>query len=375
VHIGLNLIYLVPGETGGTETYARELIPALVDAAPSGLITAFINREAAASVGPAPWRDLIPSVTVPVSARNRAQWVRGEQQLLPRLAARAGVDLVHSLANTGPGWGRFRRVVTIHDLHFKLVPEAHLGLAVLGMRMLVPLAARRSDRIIVDAVSTRSELEQHLGIKAEKVDAVPLGFGNTQRVSPLHASELRESLGLGDRQIVLSVSAMRPHKNLARLITAVGLIPVERRPILVIPGYSTPHEEELRRHAQELGIGDDVRLPGWIDAEVLEGLYSAAACLVCASLHEGFGLPVLEAMTRGLPVACSGRGALAEVGGDAVLRFDPESPEQIAAAIERLLGDSDEAQRLRVAGFERAGHFTWAATAAGTLASYERALS
>ena len=80
-------------------------------------------------------------------------------------------------------------------------------------------------------------------------------------------------------------------------------------------------------------------------------------------------------MTRGLPVACSGRGALAEVGGDAVLRFDPESPGQIAAAIERLLSDSAEAQRLRVAGLERADNFTWAATAAGTLASYERAMS
>jgi len=375
VHIGLNLIYLVPGETGGTETYARELIPALVDAAPPGQITAFINREAAASVGPAPWRDLIPSVTVPVSARNRAQWVRGEQQLLPRLAARASVDLLHSLANTGPGWGRFRRVVTIHDLHFKLVPEAHLGLAGLGMRVLVPLAARRSDRIIVDAMSTRGELEQHLGIKAEKVDAVPLGFGNTQRVSPLDVSVLRERLGLGDRPIVLSVSAMRPHKNLARLITAVGLIPVERRPILVIAGYSTPHEQELRRLAEALGVSDELRLPGWTDAATLEGLYSAATCLVCASLHEGFGLPLLEAMTRGLPVACSGRGALAEVGGDAVLRFDPESPQQIAAAIERLLGDSAEAQRLRVAGLARAANFTWAATAAGTLASYERALS
>ena len=132
---------------------------------------------------------------------------------MPRLAARAGVDLVHSLANTGPGWGRFRRVVTIHDLHFKLVPEAHLGLAGLGMRVLVPLAARRSDRIIVDAMSTRGELEQHLGIKAEKVDAVPLGFGNTQRVSPLQASELRESLGLGDREIVLSVSASGPTRT------------------------------------------------------------------------------------------------------------------------------------------------------------------
>ena len=86
---------------------------------------------------------------MPVRARNRVEWVRGEQQLLPRLAARAGVDLLHSLANTAPGWGPFRRVVTIHDLSYRLVPEAHLGVLGLGMRVLVPLAARRSHRIIV----------------------------------------------------------------------------------------------------------------------------------------------------------------------------------------------------------------------------------
>ena len=86
MHIGLNLVYLVPGDTGGTETYAQELIPELVAAAPDARFTAFVNREAAGQTG-RPWGELVPAVTVPVNARNRAQWVRGEQQLLPRLAA------------------------------------------------------------------------------------------------------------------------------------------------------------------------------------------------------------------------------------------------------------------------------------------------
>src|SRR5271167_834692 len=95
MHIGLNLIYLVPGETGGMEVYARELLPALVAAAPETRFTAFINAEAAAAGG-GPWGELVPAVTVPVKPRSRVEWVRGEQTLLPRLAARAGVDLVHS---------------------------------------------------------------------------------------------------------------------------------------------------------------------------------------------------------------------------------------------------------------------------------------
>ena len=105
MHVGLNLIFLVPGETGGMEVAARELIPALLPRPPPEMrFTAFINREAAAAKD-GPWGELLPAVTVPVNARNRVQWVLGEHTLLPLLAARAGVDLVHSLASTAPAVG------------------------------------------------------------------------------------------------------------------------------------------------------------------------------------------------------------------------------------------------------------------------------
>jgi glycosyltransferase involved in cell wall biosynthesis len=374
VHVGLNLVYLVPGATGGTETYAQELIPELVAAAPDTRFTAFINREAGEQTG-RPWGEMIPTITVPVRASNRIQWVRGEQQLLPRLAKRAGVDVLHSLANTAPAWGSFRRVVTIHDLAYRMSPEAHLGLLGLGMRVLVPLGARRSDRIIVDAASTRDDLDRLLGIAADRVDVVPLGIGVAARAAPLPEAEVRTRLSAGDRPIVLCVAAKRPHKNLLRLIGALAAIPADRRPVLVIPGYHTEHENDLRARASQLGIVDDVRLLGWIEPAELEGLYAAAACFVFPSLIEGFGLPVLEAMSRGVPVACSGRGSLAEVAGDAALRFDPESEPEIAAAITRLLADHEEAARLRIAGRARAQRFSWSATATGTIAAYRRALT
>src|SRR5260370_28980535 len=116
MHVGLDLIFLVPGETGGMEVVARELIPALLaQAPPQTRFTAFINEEAAAAGG-GPWLDQIPAVTVPVRARNRVQWVLGEQSLLPSLAIRARVDLVYGLPTMAPVWGRLRRVVTVHDL-------------------------------------------------------------------------------------------------------------------------------------------------------------------------------------------------------------------------------------------------------------------
>ncbi len=370
VHVGLNLIFLVPGETGGMEVAARETIPELVRLAPAGTrFTAFVNRDA----GPGPWGELIPKVELPVSVANRIEWVRGEQLLLPRLARREGVDLVHSLASTGPGWGRFRRVVTVHDLIYRRFPDAHAGLRALGMRMLVPLAVRRSDRIITDSASTKRDLIELLGTPEARIDVVPLGIGALERVAPLGEAQLRERFALGERPLLLALSAKRPHKNLAALLEACALL--ETRPILVLGGYPTAYERELRERAQTLGIAEDVRWPGWLQADELEGLWRISAGFVFPSLYEGFGLPVLEAMARGVVVACSTAASLPEVAGDAALLFDPADPRAIADAIAALLAGGAAIERLRAAGLRRAGEFTWERSASLTLASYARALA
>jgi glycosyltransferase involved in cell wall biosynthesis len=372
LHIGLNLIFLVPGETGGMEIVARELIPALIAAAPRVRFTAFLNREAGAEAAE-PLRELLRSVTVPVNARNRVQWVLGEQALLPRLARREGVDLIHSLASTAPLRGRFRRVVTIHDLIYAKYPEAHSGLRDRGMRVLVPAAARRSDRVIAISQSTRSDLVE-AGLPAERIDVVPNGFGSPPRATPLAQAEVRARFDLGERAVLLALSAKRPHKNLARLIGALAKIVPEERPVLVIPGYRTWHEAELVERARALGVEGDVRLLGWLSGEEIEGLWGTAQISVFPSLYEGFGLPVLEAMTRGVPVACSDTSSLPEVAGDAALMFDPSDEGAIAAALERLLRDGDLRADLSRRGLQRAREFTWERTARLTLESYARAL-
>jgi glycosyltransferase involved in cell wall biosynthesis len=373
-HIGLNLIFLVPGETGGMEVYARELIPALLAAAPAGMrFTAFVNRETAAARS-GPWGELLPAVTVPVSARKRTQWVLGEQVLLPRLAARRGVDLVHSLASTAPLWGDFRRVVTVHDLIYARFPEAHSGLREQGMKLLVPRAARRSARVIADSQSTRADLIELLGIDSEQIDVVPLGLGTVRRTQPLPEDEVRARFGLGERRVVLSLSAKRPHKNLATLIAALAQIPAEDRPLLVLPGYPTRHEKELRERSTAAGVAGDVRFLGWASGAEIEGLWAIAEAFVFPSLYEGFGLPVLEAMARGVPVACSNASSLPEVAGEAALLFDPRDERGIAAALRRLLQDDALRERLRALGQARASEFTWERAARLTLASYARAL-
>jgi glycosyltransferase involved in cell wall biosynthesis len=373
VRVGLNLVYLVPGQTGGMETYARELIPALRRTSPGIELVAFVNREAA-SGPPGPWHENCEVVTVPVNARRRVEWVKGEQADLPRLAARCRVDLVHSLASTAPWWGRFRRVTTIHDLIYRHESSAHFGLNALGMRVLVPLAARRSDRVIAVSETTARDVAAHLPVDRDKVDVVPNGVRAPAAAAPRDMAALRAELGTRDRPLLLSPSAKRPHKNLVRLLEALASLPAPR-PLLVLPGYPTPHEAELRRRAAELGVEADVRFEGWLDEDRMEQLYAAADLVVLPSLHEGFGLPVLEAMGRGVPVACSNSGALSEVAGEAAATFDPRRFDDIARAIVQVLSDADLAASLRAAGRERTAEFSWERTARLTVSSYERALA
>jgi glycosyltransferase involved in cell wall biosynthesis len=207
------------------------------------------------------------------------------------------------------------------------------------------------------------------------VDVVPNGVLAPPAQPPLPAAEVRARYALCDRDVLLAASAKRPHKNLARLLEAVAALPPGRRPVLVLPGYGTEHERELREQAVALGIDSDTRFLGWLEAHDLEGLYAVSSAFVMPSLYEGFGLPVLEAMARGLPVACSDRSSLPEVAGEAALLFDPEDVGAITRAIDTVLHDRTTAERLRAAGPLRAREFSWERAARATIASYGRALS
>jgi glycosyltransferase involved in cell wall biosynthesis len=359
LHVGLNLVFLIPGQTGGMETAARETIPPL--AAIDGVrLTLFVNREAAGTFGGA-----AEEVVVPVNATSRVQWVRGEQQHIPGLAARHGCEIVHSLGSTAPLRGRFKRVTTIHDLNYRKVPESHFGLRGLGMRALVPAAARRSDRIIVDAASTRDDLQDLLKIDPAKVDVVPLGV-SPPAGQPTPAAELRAALDLPDGPVVLCPGAKRPHKNAHGVIAALGLM--EDPPTVVVTGYSSPYEQRLRELADARGVS--LRMPRYLDEAGLNGLYALASCVVVVSFYEGFGLPVLEAMVRGVPVVCSDRASLPEVAGDAAVLVNPDDPAGISRGIERALADPEP---LRARGRQRAAAFTWERTAELTAETYRRA--
>jgi glycosyltransferase involved in cell wall biosynthesis len=371
MRVGLDLLYLVPGETGGRETYARELVPALLERSRELELVAFVNRDAgprlAAELG-----DGVRAVVVPVSARSRAQWALGELALVSLAARRARVEVLHSMANFAPAWGRFRRVVTIHDLQYRAVPELLSWPMRSGTSALVSLAAHRADRIIAVSAAGREEIVAGLGVARERIDVVPNGV-RPPPAAPSTAG-VRERHRLGQRPVVLAVATNLPHKNLPVVIDALALMSSEQRPMLVMVGHGTDDGALLAR-AATAGVAEDVRLLGARSTEELESLYALADCLVLPTLHEGFGLPVLEAMARSVPVVCSDIPALREVAGEAALYLDPHAPARIAARISELLADAGLAGRLRELGRARAAGFSWSAAAEGTLASYRRALA
>ncbi|MDO9355091.1 MAG: glycosyltransferase family 1 protein [Solirubrobacteraceae bacterium] len=367
--IALNLTYLDPGRTGGMEVVARALLPALMEAVPDDWeLCAIMNRRAAES--PGPWNEL-PVKVIDVDIESRPRWAAAELTQVPVLARKVRADLIHSLGNIGPWASSMPRSVTVNDLIHHVLGPDDLRLRVLAR--LVAGGASRAERVIVAATQTRDDLVRLTSVDASRVDIVPYGMSLPQ-VEPVPEAELRARFDLGDRPLVLSPSARQPHKNLDRLIEAHALVPAGERPLLVLPGYETPQDDALRRRTTELGLDDDMRWLGWIEQDELEGFYAASELLLFPSLYEGFGLPVLEAMQRGLPVACSDRGSLAEVAGGAALIFDPEDPAAIAAAMSRLHGDAMLREELRALGRAHAAGYTWEACAAGYVDSLARAL-
>ncbi len=371
VHLGLDLLFLVPGETGGRETYVRELLPALRSARPALRVTTFVNRETAAA-GAGFWSEQADrTVVLPrVSARSRASWALGELEALARAASRAGVDVLHSPANFAPLHGPFARVLTLHDLIFRRLPQLTPPAVRLATEAMVVPAARRADRVVTVSEASRADIVGELGLAPERVVAVPNGIAPPPGDGD--GARARTRLGLAsERPLALAVATDVTHKNLAALVDGVARIPAAERPLLALAGHGTD-AGPLAQRAAAAGAGDDVRALGAVSQRELEDLYAAAGVYVTATLYEGFGLPVLEALARGVPVVCSDLPVLREVAGDcAAAWLDPREPESIAAALRTALAAPPDPAR----GRARAATFTWSRAAAATADAFDAALT
>jgi glycosyltransferase involved in cell wall biosynthesis len=365
--VALNAVFLRP-RMGGIEVIVKRLLPALAERAPGTRFSVFVGPQGVEALRDEPWTSEIALQTHPALGLPGGRAV-SELTLLGWLAPRRGVDLLYSIALTGPLRTRSVHVVNVADTTWITHPDPDEMNTVRLWRAIVPPVVRRADRVVAISEAGRRDIVKHLRVPEARVDIAVPGPGSEPSVAP--AADVRARLGLGDGPIVLSVQAQKAHKNLVRLVRAMRAV-AERFPDvrLVLPGNPTEHGRELQAEAASLGIGDNVVLVGWVSDEDLEGLWREASCSVVASLNEGFGLPVLESMKRGVPVASSNAGSLPEAGGEAAVYFDPLDENAIAASIAGLLSNpGDRAD----AGRAWASAFTWERSADETLASFERA--
>jgi glycosyltransferase involved in cell wall biosynthesis len=379
LRVGLNLTYLVE-DSGGSGRYARELIAAMLQLEPATEITAWVGSTAPASLFEEPWAQEVRWEHLPVPGIGTPWHLFYELGAIGLAARRRRLDVIHGLANlvpvSSPG---VASLVTILDVIWMHHPDAMDTRARVVMRTLAPLCGHSARRVIAISEAAAEDVSTMLHIPRRKFDVTPLGMTPPRPgLERSGEAEMRQRLGLREGPLLLCVAAKRAHKNLDGLIRALAALPAEvcepHRPLLVLPGSPTDYERELRRLAAELGVEGDVAFPAWVEESDLEALYAAAAAFVLPSFQEGFGLPVLEAMARGVPVACSNTSSLPEVAGDAALLFDPGSVAGIAQQLTRLLGDESLAADLARRGPLRAEQFTWTRTAELTLRSYRKAL-
>jgi glycosyltransferase involved in cell wall biosynthesis len=374
LRVGVNAIFLEPG-MGGLETYLLQLVPEILRVEPAVRLTLMCNAKGRELFLAQPWASEVELLTPRASGRGlRALYELGP---LGVLASRR-FDVLHSPALTAPLKTTAANVVVLHDTTWITMPDLGRGQAatVRLWQLVVPRVARRADRVIAISMASAEDVERHLRVPRERIDVVPNGYGSPPRVRPTPELDLRRSLRLGDGPIVLNVGAKKVHKNQLRLVQAMLAIrntaPEAR---LVLAGARTAYEDKLREEAVRLGLGEAVVFPGYVDHAHLEGLYAAASVFVFPSLNEGFGLPVLEAMARGVPVVTSSVSSLPEVAGDAALLVDPTSVDALGKATARVLADESLRKRLIAAGQRRPNSFTWERTAEATVATWHRALA
>lgn len=360
MRVAVDLVYFT-GRKGGTETYARSLYAAIGRTHPNVELVGLLNTEMRHAA-----TDWFPgeTVTLPVSGENRVAWALAENTLVPAVAWWARADVLHCPANFGPALSRTPVVLTVHDLLGFRFPELVPNGGARGVQILTRTSVRGARTILTDSEASAADLRAHLPMPPDRVEVVPLAATAQPGVAAGRGDT-------GGRPFLLSNGNRLPHKNFETLLRALAALPTAIRPRLVVPG--SHGDDPLAPLVTNLGLRDDVELLGWVDEDKLDALYRDAAAYVLPSRFEGFGLPVLEAMTRGCPVVCSDIPVLREVGGNAALYADTRDSDALAAVIHRVLADSSLRERLRAAGLEQAGRFSWEQVADSTVAVLTRA--
>jgi len=347
--IGINILYLIPGKVGGTETYARELIPHL---AKDNQLILYCGKETALTFTPS---KNIEIVTLPIYSRNRSSRLLAEQTILPLLCKKNNIDVLFSLGYSSPFIHPCPAVVTIHDLNWYYHPEDFSISSRIMWQILTRLSAMTASHIITDSQSSAISIHQVFGTPVSKI--TPILHGTPATIKTIHSKP--------KNPYIFTVIANYPHKNLKTLLRAFDKISQSIHKLdLIICGLG-----------KQPSSSDRIKYLGYVSRKQLASLYHNASIFVFPSAYEGFGYPVLEAMSYGAPVVSSRASSLQEVVGDGGILVDPYDIDSYVVAIIKLLDSPRERAKWVKLGKLRASELKWEDTAKSTLDKLRKANS
>lgn len=353
---------MIPGEVGGCETYLRECIASLVECDDITKLTLLTqNENHALFMGIYGDNDKVSCLKLNLNARNRAIRIIAEQFNLVRVVRDCGAELLWSPGYTAP----LRKlscpqVVTIHDMQYRRFPEDISWLYRLASDLLIPSAAKCCNAVIADSLFGKEEVIKYCKVPDDKISVVYAGCNNQFGV-PLSDQYLRkclDELNLKANGFVLCVAHTHPHKCVHNLVDAFAAIKrLDLR--LVLVGKTRRGEIELQQSIARHSINKQVTRLETVDQSMLTALYQSCAVFVLPSQYEGFGLPVLEALTAGAPVITTRSASLPEVGGESVVYVN-NTTQSLSLAIESVLNRSNKERRHYASkGKQWAAGFSW----------------
>lgn len=355
--IGIDASRALASEKTGTETYTFELLRAIAALHPPDDFELYLNASAAPSE--------LPDLGIPVCMPFPRLWTH--LRLSARMVAhRPGVLFVpaHVVPLVHP-----RTVAVIHDLGYLRFPDAHPASTRRMLDVTTRWSARAAHAIVAISEATKRDLIDAYHVPADKITVIHHGVSPSFHPRP--PDEIVETLDRLQvrRPYVLTVGTYHPRKNLGRLAAAMAAVNAAGLPhTLVVAGKRGWLGDQVDADIAATGQANRIQTLGYVAPADLPALYAGASAFCLPSLHEGFGMSVLEAMASGIPVVTSNSSALAEVAGDAALTVDPLDSAAIGAALVRILSEPSLAENVRMSGLERASEFTWRATAEATLA-------
>jgi glycosyltransferase involved in cell wall biosynthesis len=358
----------------GLGQYAESLTRALIAAQPDRY-SLFYNQER--GIEPLAGLEHLPARTVALGYKpwRMLVWLGqlgrvGLDRLLP------GAELFHATEHLLLPLRSIPTVLTVHDLIFRHLPAHHKPLNRWYLNLTVPLYCRRATHIITISECSRRDLVAACDLPLDKITVIYEAAAPRFRVQPPEAvAAVRARYGLPTHYLIF-VGTIEPRKNLTRLLAAFESLRAEGlTEALVIVGRRGWLNDDFFAALERSPVRDAVILPGYTSDEDVPAIYAGAQALVFPSLYEGFGLPVLEAMACGTPVAASSASSIPEVGGDAALYFGPTNVEEMIEVTRRLLRDTALQEEMRARGLARADRFSWEQAASETRAVYDAVLT